>query len=164
MLQIESHLALLKMLPIGSPGHDHILGILKAMAGLGSGPAANGQANNGHEAKSAATATLSTSAKPLSTPNYGRRATASLSTSVAWGHGQHSTTPLVVTSPTIPASILHASPQPEVSLPIPNASPQSKVPPPIVDATPQLKVPPPILDASPQPEVPSNHPTFTTQF
>ena len=149
---------------MGNLRHYHVRCVLNVVVGLGGGPVANGQANNGHEAKSAATATLSTSATPLSTPNYGRRATASLSTSAAWGHGQHSTTPLVVTSPTIPASILHASPQPEVSLPIPNASPQSKVPPPIVDATPQLKVPPAILDASPQPEVPSNHPTFTTHF
>ena len=55
------------MLPVGNQGHDHVLRILKAMARLGSGPAANGQANNGHETESAATVTPSTSTAPLST-------------------------------------------------------------------------------------------------
>ena len=87
LFQIESHLALLKMFPVGSPRHDHILGVLKAVAGLGSGPAANGQANNGHETKSVATATPSTSTAPLGTASPGRRATASPSTSATRGHG-----------------------------------------------------------------------------
>nr|POE92181.1 hypothetical protein CFP56_53896 [Quercus suber] len=113
------------MLPIG---HDHVLGILKVVAGLGSGPAANGQANNGHEAELAAIATPSTSAPPLSTLRCGQhataspstsaargrsqRATASPSTSAARGRGQRATTPRVVISPEIPTPIPHASPQP----------------------------------------------------
>ena len=75
------------MFPVGSPRHDHILGVLKAVAGLGSGPVANGQANNGHETKSAAIATPSTSIAPLSTPSCGWHATASPSTSATRGHG-----------------------------------------------------------------------------
>ncbi|KAL0002314.1 hypothetical protein SO802_016095 [Lithocarpus litseifolius] len=154
--KIESHKALLEMLPVGSPGHDHIRRILKAMAGLGGGPAANGRENNGHETESATTATPSTSTAPQSTPSHGRCATASLSTSATRGRGQcataspstgaargcgrHATTPWVVTSPDIPAPIPHASPQPEV-------------PPPILDAYHQSEVPPLMVDASPQPEI-----------
>ena len=41
------------------------------MAGLGGGPAADGQANNGHDTESAATATPSTSAAPVSTLTHG---------------------------------------------------------------------------------------------
>ena len=96
------------------------------MAGLGGGPVANGQANNGHETESATTTTPSTSVAPVSTPTRGQRATASPSTSAARGHGQpataspstsaargrgrRATTPRVVTSPKIPAPIPHASP------------------------------------------------------
>ena len=47
--QIQSHLALLEMLPEGSQAHNHIRRVLNGVAGLGGGPAANGQANNGHE-------------------------------------------------------------------------------------------------------------------
>ena len=93
MFQIESHLALLEMLPVGSPRHYHVQLVLNVVVGLGGGPAANGQANNGHEPKSAATTTPSTSAAPLSTSSCGRRATASPSTSAAKGRGQRATTP-----------------------------------------------------------------------
>ena len=124
------------------------------MVGLGSGPTANGQANNGHEIESAVIATLSPSAAPLSTPSRGYHATASLSISAArgrgWcataspsprpsatrGRGRHATTLRVVTSPEIPAPIPHVSLQSEVPPPIPNASPRFKVPSPIVDASP----------------------------
>ena len=47
--QIQSHLALLKMLPEGSQAHNHVRRVLNDVVGLGGGPAANGQANNGHE-------------------------------------------------------------------------------------------------------------------
>ena len=168
LFHIESHNALLEMLLEGSPGHNHVWCVLNAMVGLGGGPAANGQANNGHETKLVATATPSTSATPLSTPSRGRRATASPSTSVsrgrgrcaiaspsisiargrgrcamaspstsaARGRGRRATTPEVVTSPNIPASIPRASPQLEVPPPIPNASPRFEVPPSMVDASP----------------------------
>ena len=61
------------------------------MAGLGGGPAANGQANNGHKTKSTATATPSTSAAPISTLTRGRCAIASLSTGATRGRGQPAT-------------------------------------------------------------------------
>ena len=70
------------MLLEGSPGHNHVRHVLNAMVGLGGGPAANGQANNGHEIESAATATPSTSAAPLSAPSRGWHAIASPSPSV----------------------------------------------------------------------------------
>ena len=79
--QIQSHLALLDMLPEGSQAHNHIRRVLNNVAGIGDGPAANGQANNGPEP--AATATPSTSAAR----GRGRPATASPSTSAARGHG-----------------------------------------------------------------------------
>ena len=102
------------MLLEGSPGHNHVWCVLNAMVGLGGGPAANGQANNGHEIESAATATPSTSATPISTPTHGQHATASPSTSAARGRGRRATTSHVVTSPDIPAPIPHASLQLEV--------------------------------------------------
>ena len=65
--QIESHLALLEMLPVGRQAHNHVRRILNGVAGLGGGPAADGQANNRHDTESTATATLSTSAVLVST-------------------------------------------------------------------------------------------------
>ena len=138
------------MLPEGSLGHNHVRRVLNAIVGLGGGPTENGQANNGHETKSAAIATPSISITPLSTPSrgwcataspstsvargrgqcattspstsaargYGWCATASLSTSAARGRGRYATTPRIITSLDIPASILHASLQLEVPLPI----------------------------------------------
>ena len=156
---------LLEILPEGSRAHNHVRRILNNVAGLGGGPAANGQANNGHETEPAATTTPSTSIAPVSTPTYGRRATASPSTSAARGcgrpataspstsaargRGRRATTPWVVTSPEIPAPIPHASPQPEVPPPIPDASLQSEVPPPMVDASPQPEVPSPTPPSQP---------------
>ena len=130
------------MLPVGSRAHNYVRRILNNVAGLGGGPAVDGQTNNGHDIESAATATPSTSATPVSTPTCGRRATASLSTSTtrgrsrfaiaspstnaamgrgrlaiaspstntSRGRGRRATIPRVVTSPEIPAPILHASP------------------------------------------------------
>ena len=114
------------MLPEGSQAHNHVRRVLNNVAGLGGGPAANGQANNGHETKLAATATPSTSAAPVSTPTSGQRATTSPSTSAARGRsrpataspstsavrgcGRRATTPRVVTSPEMPPPIPHASP------------------------------------------------------
>ena len=85
--QIESHLALLEMLPEGSWAYNHVRGVLNNVAGLGGGPVVDGQANNGHDIESAAIATLSTSVAPVSTLTRGLRAIASLSTSVGRGCG-----------------------------------------------------------------------------
>ena len=86
--QIQSHLALLEMLPEGSQAHNHIQRVLNDVAGLGGGPAANRQANNGHETEPTATASPSTSAAPISTRTSGQRAIASLSTSASRGRGR----------------------------------------------------------------------------
>ena len=72
LFQIQSHLVLLEMLPEGSQTYNHVRRVLNNVAGIGGGPAANGQANNGHETEPAATATPSTSAAPVSTPTHGR--------------------------------------------------------------------------------------------
>ena len=64
--QIQSHLALLEMLPEGSQAHNHVRHVLNDVAGLGGGPTANGQANNGHETETTATASPSISATPVS--------------------------------------------------------------------------------------------------
>ena len=69
--QIQSHLALLEMLPKGSQAHNHVQRVLNDVAGLGGGLAANGQANNGHETEPTATASPSTSAAPVSTRTRG---------------------------------------------------------------------------------------------
>ena len=81
--QIQSYLALLEMLPEGSQPHNHIWRVLNGVAGLGGGPAANEQANNGHETEPTATASPSTSAAPISTRTRAQRALASPSTSTA---------------------------------------------------------------------------------
>ena len=99
LFQIESHLVLLEMLPIGSREHNHIWCVLNNVAGLGGGLAANGLANNGHETESAATVTPSTIVAPVSTPTHGRRATASSSISTAKGRGW-----LATVSPSISAA------------------------------------------------------------
>ena len=59
------------MLPEGSQAHNHVRRVLNDVAGLGGGPAANGQANNGHETEPIATASPSTSAAPVSTRTRG---------------------------------------------------------------------------------------------
>ncbi|XP_050284923.1 uncharacterized protein LOC126724429 [Quercus robur] len=41
-IMIESHLALLEMLPEGSRAHNHVRRVLNNVAGLSGGPAANG--------------------------------------------------------------------------------------------------------------------------
>ena len=86
--QIQSHLALLDMLPEGSQAHNHIRRVLHDVAGLGGGPAANEQANNRHDTEPTATASPSTSAAPVSTRTRGQRAITSPSTSTARGRGQ----------------------------------------------------------------------------
>ena len=110
LFQIQSHLALLEMLPEGSKAHNHVRRVLNNVAGLGGGPAANKQANNGHETEPTATAIPSTSAAPISTRTRAQRAIASPSTSVARGRGRHAITPRVVTSPEMPAPIPYSSP------------------------------------------------------
>ena len=75
------------MLPVDSQEHNHVWRVLNNVARLGGGPATNGQANNGHEIESAATATPSTSAAPLSAPSRGWHAIASPSPSVGRGCG-----------------------------------------------------------------------------
>ena len=61
-VQIESHLVLLKLLPVGSLGHMHVMDVLKVVDETSRVVVANGQANNGCETKSVATASPSTSA------------------------------------------------------------------------------------------------------
>nr|POE51069.1 hypothetical protein CFP56_55842 [Quercus suber] len=172
LFQIESHLALLNWLPVGSREHNHVRRILYNVAGLGGDLAATGQANNYTETERAATATLSTSVAPITTPTCGRRDTASPSTSVARGHGW-----LVTSSPSPTVARGHGRPTTaspstsaatgrgrraitpqvvstlEIPAPILHASPQLEVPLPIPDASPQSEVPPPIVDVSSQPEV-----------
>uniref|UniRef100_A0A7N2LQC6 Aminotransferase-like plant mobile domain-containing protein n=1 Tax=Quercus lobata TaxID=97700 RepID=A0A7N2LQC6_QUELO len=173
-IMIQSHLVLLEMLPEGSQAYNHVRCVLNNVAGIGGGPATNGQANNGLEP--AATATPSTSAAPVSTPTHGQRATASPSTSAARGHGQpataspstsatrgrgwRATTPRVVTSLEMPAPIPHASPQPEVPPPIPDASPQPKVPSPSPPLQPNFDLGPlaGIDTLQPHTDVPDKHP------
>ena len=89
---IQSHLALLEMLPEGSQAHNHVRRALNDVAGLGVGPAANGQANNGHEIEPTATASPSTSTAPVSTRTRGQLAIASPSTSAARGRVLTATT------------------------------------------------------------------------
>ncbi|XP_075645101.1 serine/threonine-protein phosphatase 7 long form homolog [Castanea sativa] len=137
-IMVESHLALLEMLPVGSRAHNHVRRVLNNVAGLGGGLAVNGQANNGHETELTTIATPSTNAAPRSTSTCGQGATASPSTSAARGRGRHATTPRVVTSPEVPAPIPHASPPPEVPPPIPDASPQLEVPSPTPPSQPNF--------------------------
>ena len=89
--QIQSHLALLEMLPEGIQAHNHIRRVLNGVAGLGGGLAANDEANNGHETEPTATVSPSTSAAPISTRTHGQRAIASPSTSAARGCGRLAT-------------------------------------------------------------------------
>ncbi|XP_065638189.1 uncharacterized protein LOC136071152 [Quercus suber] len=176
---IESHLALLNWVPVGSREHNHIRRILYTVVGLGGDPAATGPAT---------TVALSTSAAPVTTPTRARRDIVSPSTSVGRGSGR-----LVTASPSTsttrgrgrpaPASrspsaargrggAAIASPStssatgrgrrattprvvinPFIPAPILHASPHPEVPPPIPDVSPQSEVPPPIVDVSPQTEV-----------
>ena len=107
------------MLPVDSQEHNHVWRVLNNVARLGGGPATNGQANNGHETESVATATPSTSVTPLITSSCGQRATASTSTSAVRDRGRHATNPQVVTSLEIPTPIPHTSFQLEVPSPAP---------------------------------------------
>ena len=59
------------MLPEGSQAHNHVRHVLNDVASLGGGPTANGQANNGHETETTATASPSISATPVSTRTRG---------------------------------------------------------------------------------------------
>uniref|UniRef100_A0A7N2MUX7 Aminotransferase-like plant mobile domain-containing protein n=1 Tax=Quercus lobata TaxID=97700 RepID=A0A7N2MUX7_QUELO len=177
---IQSHLALLAMLPKGSQAHNHVRRVLNNVAGLGGGPAVNEHANNGHETELAATATPSTSATPISTPTRSHRATSSPSTSAtkgrgrlataspstSRGRGRSATTPRVVISLEMPPPIPQASPQPEVPSPIPYASPLPEVPSPSPPSQPNFdvgidqNVTPPILPETPSyPHTGSTAPT-----
>ncbi|KAK9991515.1 hypothetical protein SO802_026500 [Lithocarpus litseifolius] len=175
-IMIESHLALLAMLPIGSREHNHVQRVLSNVVGLGGVPSPNGEANNGQETESAATATPSTSAALLIPLTRGRRATASPSTSAARGRGRPATT-----SPSISAARGHGQPataspstsaargrgRPTTASPSTSASTgrgrhaitrgvvaSPEIPAPIPHASPQPEVHPPIPNASPQFEVP----------
>ena len=161
---IQSHLALLEMLPEGSPAHNHVRRALNDVAGLGGGPAANGQANNGHEIEPTATASQSTSTALVSTRNPGQRVIASPSTSAARGCGRPA-----IASPSTSAARGRGRPataSPSTSAArgcgrratTPRVVTSLEMPAPILHSSPQLEVPPPILDASPQPEVPSPSP------
>jgi len=168
--QIQSHLALLEMLPEGSQAHNHIRRVLNAVAGLGGGPAANDEANNGHETEPTATASPSTSAAPISTRTRGQRAIASPSTSAARGRGMPATA-----SPS--RSVARGRGRPTTASPSTSAGRGSsrrattprvvtspEMPAPIPHSSPQLEVPSPIPDTSPQPEVPSPSPPSQHNF
>ena len=184
--QIQSHLALLEMLPEGSQAHNHVRRVLNDVAGLGGGPAANGQANNGHETEPTATASPSTSAAPVSTRTRGQRAITSPSTRAARGRGQPATVSPSTSASRgrgIPAT---ASPstsaargrgRPATASPstsaargcgrratTPRVVTSLEMPTPIPHSSPQLEVPPPIPNASPQPEVPSPNPPSQHNF
>ena len=171
--QIQSHLALLEMLPEGSQAHNHIRRVLHDVAGLGGGPAANGQANNGHETEPTATASPSTSAAPVSTRTRGQRAIASPSTSAARGRGR----PAIASPSTsaargrgMPAtaspsrSVARGRGRPTTASPSTNAGTGSgrRATTPRVATTP--KMPAPIPHSSPQPEVPSPSPPSQHNF
>ena len=103
----------------------HVVDVLKAVDELGRVIVANGQANNGRETKSIATASPRTSAT-LVIRGRGRHATTSPSpstTPIIRGCGRRAATPRVVTSLEIPAPTSHASPQPEVPSPTPPSQP-----------------------------------------
>ncbi|KAK9997867.1 hypothetical protein SO802_017470 [Lithocarpus litseifolius] len=184
-IMIESHLALLAMLPIGSREHNHVQHVLSNVVGLGGVLAPNGEANNGQENEPTAIATLSTSTTLLIPPTRGQRATASPSTSAARGRGRPATASpspstsaargrgrLATASPSTSAATGRGQrattrgvvTSPGIPAPIPHASPQPEVHPPIPDASPQFEVPPPMVDASLQPEVPSPTPPSQPSF
>nr|POE86228.1 e3 ubiquitin-protein ligase rglg1 [Quercus suber] len=173
---IESHLALLNWLPVGSREHNHVRRILYNVAGLGGDPTATGQANNRTETESATTAAPSTSAAPVTTPTRGQRDTASPSTSAARGRGRLATASLststargrgrpVTSSPSPTAARGRGRPataSPSTSAArgrgrcatTPRVVSSPEIPAPISHASPQPEVPPPIPVASPQSEVP----------
>ena len=184
--QIQSHLALLEMLPEGSQAHNHIRRVLNGVAGLGGGPVANEQANNGHETEPIATASPSTSATPVSTRTRGQRAIVSPSISAARGRVL-----IATTSPSTSAargcgmpataspsrSVARGRGRPTTATPSTSAGRGSgrcattprvvsspEMPAPIPHSSPQPEVPPPIPDTSPQPEVPSPTPPSQHNF
>ena len=59
------------MLLEGNRAHNHVRRVLNNVAGLGGGPAADGQPNNGHDTESTTTTTPCTSAATLCTPSRG---------------------------------------------------------------------------------------------
>ena len=184
--QIQSHLALLETLPEGNQAHNHVRRALNDVVGLGGGPAANGQANNGHETETTATASPNTSATPVSTRTRGQRAIASPSPSTSAApvstrtRGQRviaSPSPSAargrgrpaIASPSTSAARGHGRPataSPSTSTArgcgrratTPRVVTSPEMPAPIPHSSPQLKAPPPIPDAFPQPEVPSPSP------
>ena len=170
LFQIQSHLALLAMLPKASEAHNHVRRVLNNVPGLGGGPVANGQANNGHEIEPTATATPSTSAAPVSTRTHAQRAIASPSTSAARSCGRPTTA-----SPSRSATRgrgMPATASPSTSVArgrgwhatTPRVITSPEMPAPISHSSPQLEVPPHIPDASPQPEVPSPNPPSQPDF
>ena len=150
------------MLPEDTQAHNHVRRVLNNVASLGGGPVANEQANNGHEIEPAATATLSTSAAPISTLTRGQHATASPSTSAARGHGRPATASTSAVRgrgrPTTASPRTNAARGHGRRATTPRIITSPEMPAPIPCASPQLEVPPPILDASPQPKVPSSNP------
>ena len=103
------------MLPEGSRAHNHVQRVLNHVAGVGGGPAAVGQPNNGHDTESAATATPSTSAALVSTPTPALRDTVSPSRSVGRGRGRPATASPSTSAP-------RGRGQPTISSPSTNAA------------------------------------------
>ena len=181
------------MLPKGSRAHNHVRRVLNNVARLGGGPAADGQANNGHNTKLVATTTPSIRAAPVSTPTRGLCATASPSTSAGRGCGQLATaSPSTgaprgrgrsgIASPSTSAPRGHGWPttiSPSTSAATgrgprattPQVVTTPSLPAPISHPSPQPEVhspipdaSPPMVDASPQPEVPSPTPPSQPSF
>uniref|UniRef100_A0A7N2N7B8 Aminotransferase-like plant mobile domain-containing protein n=1 Tax=Quercus lobata TaxID=97700 RepID=A0A7N2N7B8_QUELO len=168
--KIQSHLALLEMLPEGSEAYNHVRRVLNNVAGLGRDPAANEEADNGHETEPTVAEIPSTSAAPVSTRTRAQRAIASPSTSAARGHGRPATT-----SPSTSATRgrgMPATASPSTSAArgrgrratTPRVVTSLEMPAPIPHSSPQPEVPPHIPDASPQPEVRSPSPPSQPDF
>ncbi|XP_050259800.1 serine/threonine-protein phosphatase 7 long form homolog [Quercus robur] len=169
-IMIQSHLALLAMLPEGSEAHNHVRRVLNNVVGLGRDPVANEEADNGQETEPTATEIPSTSAAPISTRTRAQRAIASPSTSAARGRGRPATA-----SPSTSATRgrgMPATASPSTSAArgrgrratTPRVVTSPEMPAPIPHSSPQPEVPPHIPDASLQPEVRSPSPPSQPNF
>ncbi|XP_030929993.1 leucine-rich repeat extensin-like protein 5 isoform X1 [Quercus lobata] len=169
-IMIQSHLALLEMLPEGSEAHNHVRRVLNNVAGLGRDPAANEEADNGHETEPTVAEIPSTSAAPISIRTRAQRAIASPSTSAARGRGRPATASPSTSATRGRGMPATASPSPSAArgrgrrATTPRVVTSLEMPAPIPHSSPQPEVPPHIPDASPQPEVRSPSPPSQPDF
>ena len=170
--QIQSHLALLAMLPEGSEAHNHVRRVLDSVVGLGRDPVANEEVDNGHESEPTATEIPSTSAAPVSTRTRGQCAIASPSpsTSAARGRGRPATASPSTSATRGRAMPATASPSTSASrgrgrrATTPRVVTSPEMPAPIPHSSPQPEVPPHIPATSIQPEVCSPSPPSQPDF